>query len=74
MNEQTKETKIFDLEKTLKFINYIVDDLNDLENEIANITDSSIGDVQYYIDDCSHTAESIKEDLNNHFQDFTEKE
>ena len=58
--------------KLIEFVNSIVDELQDLENEIAGITDSSVGDVQYYIDDCSHTAESIKEELNNYFQDFTE--
>lgn len=60
--------------KLLEFVKSIVDDLNDLENEIANITDSSVGDVQYYIDDCSHTAESIKEEINDFFEGFTEKE
>ena len=74
MNDQTKEKKIFDLEKTLKFIDEIVDNLNTLENDISDISDSTIGDVQYYIDGCSHTAESIKEELNDFFQDFTETE
>ena len=60
--------------KLLEFVNSIVDELQDLENEIAGITDSSVGDVQYYIDDCSHTAESIKDEINDFFEGFTEKE
>tara|TARA_R110001583_G_scaffold1413_7_gene11314 strand:- start:3237 stop:3488 length:252 start_codon:yes stop_codon:yes gene_type:complete len=53
--------------KLLKFIDSIVDELNDLENEIDSITDSSVGDVQYSIDDCSHIANSIKEELTTFF-------
>ena len=40
----------------------------------ASITDASIGDIQYYIDDCSHSAESIKDEINDFFEGFTEKE
>jgi len=67
MSEITEKYGYVNTTKLRNFIDSIIDELNALENEIDGITDSSIGDVQYAIDDCSHTAESLKEELMTFF-------